>query len=81
MNETQDRGFYHQHLLSESTRPEVRQQRQAIAGKPFDLAVAFVVGAEEVEGDAAEAFYRHHDFLAFGSLPRPFILPRARLKS
>ena len=42
------------------------------------VAFALVVDAKD---DAAEAFYRHYDFIAFGSLPRQFIFPLARLKS
>jgi ribosomal protein S18 acetylase RimI-like enzyme len=35
---------------------------------------ALVVDAKD---DQAEAFYRHHDFLAFGSVPRQLIYPLA----
>ncbi len=35
---------------------------------------ALVVDAKD---DQAAAFYRHHDFVAFGSLPRQFIYPLA----
>ena len=42
------------------------------------VAFALVVDAK---GDVAEAFYRHHDFIAFGSLPRQFVFPLASLKS
>lgn len=35
---------------------------------------ALVVDAKD---DQAEAFYRHHDFVAFGSLPRQLIYPLA----
>lgn len=42
------------------------------------VAFALVVDAKD---DAAEAFYRHYDFIAFGRLPRQFIFPLARLKS
>jgi hypothetical protein len=33
---------------------------------------ALVVDAKD---DQAEAFYRHHGFVAFGSRPRQFVLP------
>ena len=33
----------------------------------------------DAKDDAAEAFYRHHGFTAFGSLPRQFILPLASI--
>ena len=29
----------------------------------------------DAKNDPAEAFYRHHGFVAFGSIPRQFILP------
>lgn len=35
---------------------------------------ALIVDAKD---DAAEAFYRHHGFVAFGSLPRQLVLPLA----
>jgi hypothetical protein len=35
---------------------------------------ALIVDAKD---DMAEAFYRHHGFLAFGSLPKQFVLPLA----
>ena len=41
------------------------------------VAFALVVDAKD---DAAVAFYRHHEFVAFGGLPRQFIFPLARLK-
>lgn len=37
---------------------------------------ALVVDAKD---ERAEAFYRHHDFVSFGSQPRQFILPLATL--
>ncbi len=42
-----------------------------------DVAVfALVVDAKD---DKAEAFYRHHGFLIFGSLDRQLILPLAKV--
>lgn len=38
---------------------------------------ALVVDAKD---DAALAFYRHHGFAAYGSIPRQLILPLARFK-
>jgi ribosomal protein S18 acetylase RimI-like enzyme len=43
-----------------------------------DLAVfALVVDAKDAQ---AEAFYRHHGFLSFGSLPGQLLFPLARLR-
>ncbi len=36
--------------------------------------------AVDAKDDSAEAFYRHHGFVSFGSLPRQLIFPLARLK-
>ncbi len=40
------------------------------------MAFALVVDAKD---DRAEAFYRHHGFVHFGSLPRQLILPLAKV--
>jgi GNAT superfamily N-acetyltransferase len=40
------------------------------------MAFALVVDAKD---DQAEAFYRHHGFANFGSLPRQLILPLAKI--
>ena len=48
----------------------VRAQRSEVA--VFALAV-------DAKDDAAEAFYRHHGFTAFGSLSRQLILPLASI--
>jgi GNAT superfamily N-acetyltransferase len=40
--------------------------------------VALVVDAQD---DQAEAFYRHHGFTAFGSLPRQLVLPLTGLRA
>ena len=41
--------------------------------------VAVFALAVDAKDDAAEAFYRHHGFTAFGSLPRQLFLPLASI--
>jgi GNAT superfamily N-acetyltransferase len=45
------------------------------AAKSEVMAFALVVDAKD---EQAEAFYRHHGFVGFGSLPRQLILPLAK---
>jgi predicted GNAT family N-acyltransferase len=42
--------------------------------------VAVFALAVDAKDATAEAFYRYHGFLAFGSLPRQLLFPLSRLK-
>ncbi len=41
--------------------------------------IAVVSLVVDAKNDQAEAFYRHHGFVTFGSIPRQLILPLTNL--
>jgi ribosomal protein S18 acetylase RimI-like enzyme len=47
--------------------------------RAFRSQVAVFALAVDAKDDAAEAFYRHHGFIGFGSTPRHLILPLGNL--
>ena len=67
---------------------------QAYCGRPLGAAllwdaaaralrseVAVVALVVDAKDDAAEAFYRHHGFVSFGSLPKQLVLPLTELRN
>jgi GNAT superfamily N-acetyltransferase len=68
-----DRAYRGRELGSAPLRDAIeRSLRSGIA--VFELVV-------DAKDDQAEAFYRHHGFVSFGSLPRQLVLPLTNLRA